>query len=65
MGKKLALQFLLILMTASFCILLSNTPSHASTLDSIQAAILNVKLARLDEYAAKRRTAADFYDNAF
>jgi UDP-2-acetamido-2-deoxy-ribo-hexuluronate aminotransferase len=36
-----------------------------SRLDSIQAAILNVKLARLDEYAAKRRTAADFYDKAF
>jgi UDP-2-acetamido-2-deoxy-ribo-hexuluronate aminotransferase len=36
-----------------------------SRLDSIQAAILNVKLARLDEYAAKRRGAADFYDKAF
>ena len=36
-----------------------------SRLDSIQAAILNVKLARLDEYAAKRRAAADFYDKAF
>lgn len=36
-----------------------------SRLDSIQAAILNVKLARLDEYAAKRRAAADFYDRAF
>jgi dTDP-4-amino-4,6-dideoxygalactose transaminase len=36
-----------------------------SRLDSIQAAILNVKLAHLDEYAAKRRTAADFYDKAF
>jgi dTDP-4-amino-4,6-dideoxygalactose transaminase len=36
-----------------------------SRLDSIQAAILNVKLAHLDEYAAKRRAAADFYDKAF
>jgi dTDP-4-amino-4,6-dideoxygalactose transaminase len=36
-----------------------------SRLDSIQATILRVKLARLDEYAAKRRAAADFYDNAF
>ena len=36
-----------------------------SRLDSIQAAILNVKLARLDDYAAKRRAAADFYDKAF
>jgi UDP-2-acetamido-2-deoxy-ribo-hexuluronate aminotransferase len=36
-----------------------------SRLDSIQAAILNVKLGLLDEYAAKRRAAADFYDNAF
>lgn len=36
-----------------------------SRLDSIQAAILKVKLARLDEYAAKRRAAADFYDQAF
>ena len=36
-----------------------------SRLDSIQAAILSVKLARLDEYAAKRRAAADFYDQAF
>jgi UDP-2-acetamido-2-deoxy-ribo-hexuluronate aminotransferase len=36
-----------------------------SRLDSIQAAILRVKLARLDEYAAERRAAADFYDEAF
>jgi dTDP-4-amino-4,6-dideoxygalactose transaminase len=36
-----------------------------SRLDSIQAAILMVKLGHLDEYAAKRRAAADFYDKAF
>ncbi|MGA3014673.1 MAG: DegT/DnrJ/EryC1/StrS family aminotransferase [Bacteroidales bacterium] len=36
-----------------------------SRLDSIQAAILRVKLEHLDEYAAKRMTAADFYDKAF
>ncbi|MCX6278958.1 MAG: DegT/DnrJ/EryC1/StrS family aminotransferase [Bacteroidetes bacterium] len=36
-----------------------------SRLDSIQAAILKVKLGRLDEYAAKRREAAGFYDMAF
>lgn len=36
-----------------------------SRLDSIQAAILKVKLQYLDEYAKKRRTAADFYDKAF
>jgi len=36
-----------------------------SRLDSIQAAILHVKLGHLDEYAAKRRAAADFYDKAF
>ncbi|HWB91251.1 MAG TPA: DegT/DnrJ/EryC1/StrS family aminotransferase [Puia sp.] len=36
-----------------------------SRLDSIQAAVLNVKLKKLDEYIAARRAAADFYDNAF
>ena len=36
-----------------------------SRLDSIQAAILNIKLKHLDEYAAARQSAAAFYDNAF
>jgi dTDP-4-amino-4,6-dideoxygalactose transaminase len=36
-----------------------------SRLDSIQAAILKVKLKHLDEYATNRRKAADFYDKAF
>ena len=36
-----------------------------SRLDSIQAAVLNVKLKHLDEYIAARRSAADYYDNAF
>jgi dTDP-4-amino-4,6-dideoxygalactose transaminase len=36
-----------------------------SRLDSIQAAVLNVKLKRLDEYIAARRSAADYYDSAF
>ena len=36
-----------------------------SRLDAIQAAVLNVKLKHLDEYAAKRREAADYYDAAF
>jgi len=36
-----------------------------SRLDSIQAAILRIKLRNLDHYAAARRKAADFYDNAF
>ena len=36
-----------------------------SRLDSFQAAILDIKLKHLDEYAAARRAAADFYDQAF
>jgi dTDP-4-amino-4,6-dideoxygalactose transaminase len=36
-----------------------------SRLDTIQAAVLNVKLKRLDDYIAARRAAADYYDNAF
>jgi UDP-2-acetamido-2-deoxy-ribo-hexuluronate aminotransferase len=36
-----------------------------SRLDSIQAAVLRVKLKHLDQYAAARNKAADFYDKAF
>jgi len=36
-----------------------------SRLDTIQAAILDIKLKHLDEYVAARRKAADFYDKAF
>ncbi len=34
-----------------------------SRLDTLQAAILNVKLNYLDEYAGKRRAVADYYDS--
>ncbi len=36
-----------------------------SRLDSIQAAVLSVKLAKLDEYITSRNEAASFYDEAF
>jgi UDP-2-acetamido-2-deoxy-ribo-hexuluronate aminotransferase len=36
-----------------------------SRLDTLQAAILNVKLPLLDEYINRRREAADYYDRAF
>jgi UDP-2-acetamido-2-deoxy-ribo-hexuluronate aminotransferase len=36
-----------------------------SRLDTIQAAVLNVKLPKLDAYIAARRKVADFYDAAF
>ncbi len=36
-----------------------------SRLDSIQAAVLNVKLPLLDTYIAARQAAADYYDKAF
>lgn len=36
-----------------------------SRLDTIQAAVLKVKLRHLDEYAAARNAVADFYDKAF
>ncbi|MDI1356400.1 MAG: DegT/DnrJ/EryC1/StrS family aminotransferase [bacterium] len=36
-----------------------------SRLDTIQAAVLKVKLKHLDEYAAARNKVADFYDKAF
>ena len=36
-----------------------------SRLDSMQAAILRIKLPFLDDYNAKRRAAANFYDTAF
>ena len=35
-----------------------------SRLDAIQAVVLGVKLKHLDEYAAARQAAADFYDQA-
>jgi UDP-2-acetamido-2-deoxy-ribo-hexuluronate aminotransferase len=36
-----------------------------SRLDSVQAAILNIKLQHLDEFCDARRNAADFYDKGF
>lgn len=36
-----------------------------SRLDSIQAAVLRIKLRKLDEYNDKRRAVADYYDQAF
>ena len=36
-----------------------------SRLDSVQAAVLRIKLRHLDEYAAARNKAASYYDNAF
>ena len=36
-----------------------------SRLDTLQAAVLNIKLAYLDEYIAARISAADYYDKAF
>ncbi len=36
-----------------------------SRLDSIQAAVLRIKLPLLDEYCDARRAAADYYDNTF
>jgi dTDP-4-amino-4,6-dideoxygalactose transaminase len=36
-----------------------------SRLDTVQAAILDIKLRHLDEYIVARRKAADFYDEAF
>lgn len=36
-----------------------------SRLDSLQAAVLKVKLRNLDKYISKRREAAHFYDDAF
>ena len=36
-----------------------------SRLDSIQAAILRIKLSKLDNYAKARQKAADYYDKAF
>lgn len=36
-----------------------------SRLDTMQAAVLRIKLPKLDEYCNARRAAADYYDNAF
>lgn len=36
-----------------------------SRLDNIQAAVLRIKLPKLNDYCNSRRSAADYYDNAF
>jgi UDP-2-acetamido-2-deoxy-ribo-hexuluronate aminotransferase len=36
-----------------------------SRLDTVQAAILDIKLKHLDEYSTERRKVADYYDKAF
>ena len=36
-----------------------------SRLDSMQAAVLNIKLAHLDEYISSRQKAASYYDQKF
>jgi UDP-2-acetamido-2-deoxy-ribo-hexuluronate aminotransferase len=36
-----------------------------SRLDTLQAAVLEIKLKHLDEYINARRSVADYYDNAF
>lgn len=36
-----------------------------SRLDTVQAAVLDIKLKRLDDYIAARTKAADYYDHAF
>lgn len=36
-----------------------------SRLDTVQAAVLKIKLKKLDQYIAARRSAADYYDQAF
>ncbi|WP_235918593.1 DegT/DnrJ/EryC1/StrS family aminotransferase [Sediminibacterium soli] len=36
-----------------------------SRLDSVQAAVLNIKLTKLDEYNSARKKAADYYNQAF
>jgi UDP-2-acetamido-2-deoxy-ribo-hexuluronate aminotransferase len=36
-----------------------------SRLDTVQAAVLNIKLRELDNYISARRRVADYYDNAF